>query len=143
MDDGIFVAHNVNFDYGFISHGIRNGSIVASGFPKLCTVAGMRRRYPGHKFVRSREAVRPLRLSKLETQPPCACAMRGRQATWLNLMNLKREGLRAPAAPEEAGLTGVFAEANSGGDGAGVRVRNPPPSQIRSEPIPQLIFGLI
>src|SRR4051812_11595093 len=30
-----------------------------------------------------------------------------------------------------------------GGDGTGVRVRNPAPSQIRSELIPQLILGLI
>ena len=36
-----------------------------------------------------------------------------------------------------------MAEANSGRDGAGVRVRNPHRVQIRSEPIPQLIFGLI
>src|SRR5207244_8753880 len=40
-------------------------------------------------------------------------------------------------------LTGVGTEANSSRDGAGVRVRKPQPSQIRSEPIPQLIFGLI
>ena len=42
-----------------------------------------------------------------------------------------------------SGLTGVLAEANSFGDGAGVRVPNPQPIKIRSEPIPQLIFGLI
>ena len=42
-----------------------------------------------------------------------------------------------------SGLTGVLAKANSFGDGAGVRVPNPQPIKIRSEPIPQLIFGLI
>jgi predicted MPP superfamily phosphohydrolase len=56
-------------------------------------------------------------------------------------MNLKRT-LRARPR-RGSGLTGVLAEANSFGDGAGVRVRNPHPIKIRSEPIPQLIFGLI
>jgi DNA polymerase III epsilon subunit-like protein len=48
MDDGIFVAHNVNFDYGFISRECERLDR-RFRFPKLCTVAGMRRRYPGHK----------------------------------------------------------------------------------------------
>ncbi|BAT59495.1 DNA polymerase III PolC-type [Variibacter gotjawalensis] len=48
MDDGIFVAHSVNFDYGFIAHEYeRIGRRFR--FPKLCTCASMRRRYPGHK----------------------------------------------------------------------------------------------
>ncbi|MHC4042846.1 exonuclease domain-containing protein [Bradyrhizobium sp. 23AC] len=48
MGDGIFVAHNVSFDYGFIAHEFeRIGRRFR--FPKLCTCAGMRRRYPGHK----------------------------------------------------------------------------------------------
>ncbi|WP_440639796.1 exonuclease domain-containing protein [Bradyrhizobium sp. PUT101] len=48
MGDGIFVAHNVNFDYGFIAYEYeRLGRRFR--FPKLCTCAGMRRRYPGHK----------------------------------------------------------------------------------------------
>ena len=48
MEDGIFVAHNVNFDYGFISHEYERLER-RFRFPKLCTCAGMRRRYPGHK----------------------------------------------------------------------------------------------
>lgn len=48
MADGIFVAHNVSFDYGFIAYEFeRIGRRFR--FPKLCTCAGMRRRYPGHK----------------------------------------------------------------------------------------------
>jgi DNA polymerase-3 subunit epsilon len=48
MGDAIFVAHNVNFDYGFLAHEF--GRLERRfRFPKLCTVAGMRRRYPGHK----------------------------------------------------------------------------------------------
>lgn len=48
MADGIFVAHNVNFDYGFIGYEYERLER-RFRFPKLCTCAGMRRRYPGHK----------------------------------------------------------------------------------------------
>jgi DNA polymerase-3 subunit epsilon len=48
MGDGIFVAHNVNFDYGFIAYEF-NRLERRFRFPKLCTCAGMRRRYPGHR----------------------------------------------------------------------------------------------
>ncbi|MEH2487111.1 exonuclease domain-containing protein [Bradyrhizobium sp. AZCC 2230] len=48
MGDGIFVAHNVNFDYGFIVYEYERVER-RFRFPKLCTCAGMRRRYPGHK----------------------------------------------------------------------------------------------
>lgn len=48
MEDAIFVAHNVNFDYGFIKaeYGRLERHFL---FPKLCTVASMRKLYPGHK----------------------------------------------------------------------------------------------
>ncbi len=46
MGDAIFVAHNVDFDYGFI-----NREFARLGRPfrhaKLCTCASMRRLYPG------------------------------------------------------------------------------------------------
>lgn len=45
MGDGIFVAHNVNFDYGFIAYEYEPLER-RFRFPKLCTCAGMRRRYP-------------------------------------------------------------------------------------------------
>jgi DNA polymerase III subunit epsilon len=48
MANGIFVAHNVNFDYGFISYEYARLER-RFRFPKLCTCAGMRRRYPGHE----------------------------------------------------------------------------------------------
>ena len=48
MDQGIFVAHNVIFDYGFVSYEYERLNH-RFRFPKLCTVAAMRRRYPGHK----------------------------------------------------------------------------------------------
>ncbi len=48
MGDAIFVAHNVEFDYGFISREFRR-----LGRPfrhaKLCTCASMRKLYPGHR----------------------------------------------------------------------------------------------
>jgi DNA polymerase III subunit epsilon len=47
MGDSIFVAHNVNFDYGFIAYEFERLER-RFRFPKLCTCAGMRRRYPGH-----------------------------------------------------------------------------------------------
>lgn len=48
MKDAIFVAHNVEFDYGFIAAEFRR---IGRGFryPKLCTCASMRRLYPGHR----------------------------------------------------------------------------------------------
>ncbi len=48
LDDAIFVAHNVNFDYGFIC---AEFSALGTAYraPKFCTVTGMRRYYPGHK----------------------------------------------------------------------------------------------
>jgi DNA polymerase-3 subunit epsilon len=48
MSDAIFVAHNVEFDYGFIA---REFARLGRQFryPKLCTCASMRRLYPGHR----------------------------------------------------------------------------------------------
>jgi DNA polymerase-3 subunit epsilon len=47
LDGAVFVAHNVGFDHGFIASEFRR---LGRRFrhPKLCTVAGMRRWYPGH-----------------------------------------------------------------------------------------------
>ena len=48
MQEAIFVAHNVDFDYGFIS---REFARIGRTFryPRLCTCASMRKLYPGHK----------------------------------------------------------------------------------------------
>ena len=43
----VFVAHNVNFDYGFIASEYRRLG-QPFRFPKLCTCATMRKFYPGH-----------------------------------------------------------------------------------------------
>jgi len=48
VEGSIFVAHNVNFDYGFIREEYaRLGRPFK--YPKLCTVASMRQYYPGLK----------------------------------------------------------------------------------------------
>ena len=48
LANAIFVAHNVEFDYGFIA---REFSRIGRPFryPKLCTCAAMRKLYPGHR----------------------------------------------------------------------------------------------
>ncbi len=48
MEDAIFVAHNVEFDYGFIA---REFARLGRGFrhAKLCTCSSMRKLYPGHR----------------------------------------------------------------------------------------------
>jgi DNA polymerase-3 subunit epsilon len=48
LQDAIFVAHNVDFDYGFIASEYRRIGRPFR-FPKLCTCASMRKLYPGHK----------------------------------------------------------------------------------------------
>ncbi len=48
MADGIFVAHNVEFDYGFVSREFRRIGR-SFRFPKLCTCASMRKLYPGYR----------------------------------------------------------------------------------------------
>jgi DNA polymerase III subunit epsilon len=46
MGDAVFVAHNVNFDYGFLAEEYQRIER-AFRYPKFCTVSGMRRYYPG------------------------------------------------------------------------------------------------
>ena len=48
LDGAIFVAHNVEFDYGFIAREFRR---LGRSFrmPKLCTCAAMRKLYPGRR----------------------------------------------------------------------------------------------
>lgn len=48
LKDSIFVAHNVEFDYGFLAREFRR---IGRSFryPRLCTCASMRRLFPGHR----------------------------------------------------------------------------------------------
>jgi DNA polymerase-3 subunit epsilon len=88
MGDGIFVAHNVNFDYGFISSEYERLER-RFRFPKLCTVAGMRRRYPGHKSY-SLGNLCELYGIELETHHRALCDARA-TSYLLTLINQKRE----------------------------------------------------
>ncbi|MBJ7402413.1 MAG: VRR-NUC domain-containing protein [Bradyrhizobium sp.] len=87
MADGIFVAHNVSFDYGFLSYEFeRIGRRFR--FPKLCTCAGMRRRYPGHKSYGLGKLCEIYGIS-LDNHHRALCDARA-SAQLLNLINQKR-----------------------------------------------------
>jgi DNA polymerase-3 subunit epsilon len=96
MGDGIFVAHNVSFDYGFIANEFdRVGRRFR--FPKLCTCAGMRRRYPGHKSYGLGKLCEIYGI-ELQNHHRALCDARA-SAQLLNLINLKRsKGESAEAA---------------------------------------------
>jgi DNA polymerase-3 subunit epsilon len=88
MADGIFVAHNVNFDYGFISYEFERLER-RFRFPKLCTCVGMRRQYPGHESY-SLGKLCELYDIELEDRHRALCDARA-AAQLLNLINRKRE----------------------------------------------------
>ncbi|MFK4511395.1 exonuclease domain-containing protein [Bradyrhizobium daqingense] len=95
MADGIFVAHNVSFDYGFIAYEFeRIGRRFR--FPKLCTCAGMRRRYPGHKSYGLGKLCETYGI-ELKNHHRALCDARA-SAHLLNLINEKRVGEALPSA---------------------------------------------
>jgi DNA polymerase-3 subunit epsilon len=98
MDDGIFVAHNVNFDYGFIA---REYERLERRFryPKLCTCAGMRRRFPGHRSYSLGSLCEIFQID-LEDHHRALCDARA-AARLLILMNQKREEAK-PSVLEDA-----------------------------------------
>jgi DNA polymerase-3 subunit epsilon len=87
MGDGIFVAHNVNFDYGFLSCEYERLER-RFRFPKLCTCVGMRRRYPGHKSYGLGKLCAIYGID-LEEHHRALCDARA-AARLLNLINAKR-----------------------------------------------------
>jgi DNA polymerase-3 subunit epsilon len=88
MGDGIFVAHNVNFDYGFITQEYARLERKFR-FPKFCTCAGMRRHFPGHKsYSLGRLCV--LYEISLENHHRALCDAKA-AAKLLNLVNRRRE----------------------------------------------------
>jgi DNA polymerase-3 subunit epsilon len=88
MGDGIFVAHSVNFDYGFIAYEYER---LERGFrfPKLCTCAGMRRRYPGHQSYSLANLCETYGIDLEEHHRALSDARAA--AHLLNLINQKRE----------------------------------------------------
>jgi DNA polymerase III subunit epsilon len=98
MADGIFVAHNVNFDYGFIAYEFERLER-RFRFPKLCTCAGMRRRYPGHKSYGLGNLCEIYGI-ELDNHHRALCDARA-SAHLLNLINQKR-GEEVPPSAEAA-----------------------------------------
>lgn len=96
MRDGIFVAHNVSFDYRFIAYEFERIGRRFS-LPKLCTCAGMRRRFPGHKSYGLGKLCEIYGIS-LDNHHRALCDARA-SAQLLNLINKKRseEGYREAA----------------------------------------------
>ena len=92
MGDAIFAAHNVNFDYGFIS---AEYEMIDQRFrhPKLCTCASMRRLYPGHRSYSLKNLCRDFDISL--TQHHRALCDAKAAAELLKLINEKRMELAA------------------------------------------------
>ncbi|PAY06932.1 exonuclease [Bradyrhizobium sp. UFLA03-84] len=88
MGDGIFVAHNVNFDYGFIAYEFERLER-RFRFPKLCTCAGMRRSYPGHESYGLGKLCAIYDIA-LDNHHRALCDARA-SAQLLNLINRKRD----------------------------------------------------
>jgi DNA polymerase III epsilon subunit family exonuclease len=88
MGDGLFVAHNVNFDYGFLSYEYARLER-RFRFPKLCTCVGMRRRYPGHKSYGLGKLYAIYDIA-LDDHHRALCDARA-AARLLNLINKKRD----------------------------------------------------
>lgn len=102
MGDGIFVAHNVNFDYGFLAYEYERLER-RFRFPKLCTCAGMRRRYPGQKSYGLANLSRAYGISLKDHHRALSDARAASHL--LNLINKKRgdeESLATPAQDEAA-----------------------------------------
>ena len=87
LDGAIFVAHNVEFDYGFISREFRR---LGRSFrmPKLCTCASMRRLYPGRRSYSLANLCRDFDIS-LENHHRALCDAEA-AAELLLLVNEKR-----------------------------------------------------
>ena len=99
MDDGIFVAHNVNFDYGFIAREYERLER-RFRFPKVCTCAGMRRRFPGHKSYGLGKLCEIYGID-LKTHHRALCDARA-TVHLLNLINTDRAGSEPAQVAEEA-----------------------------------------
>ena len=87
MGEAIFCAHNVNFDYGFISAEYRRLERWFR-YPKLCTCAKMRQLYPGLRSYSLKNLCREYEIP-LETHHRALCDAEA-AGQLLNLINAKR-----------------------------------------------------
>ena len=87
MEGAIFVAHNAGFDHGFIASEFRR---LDRRFrhPKLCTVAAMRKHYPGHASYGLANLCRSFDIELVNHHRALADARAA--AALLNLFNEKR-----------------------------------------------------
>ncbi len=87
MGDAIFAAHNVNFDYGFISAEFQ---MVDRHFrhPKICTCSSMRKLYPGYKSYSLKNLCREFHID-LTSHHRALCDAQA-AAELLKLVNEKR-----------------------------------------------------
>ncbi len=87
MGDAIFAAHNVNFDYGFMSEEYRR--IERSfRFAKICTCASMRKLYPGYKSYSLKNLCREFEID-LKSHHRALCDAKA-AAELLKLINIRR-----------------------------------------------------
>ncbi len=87
MGDAIFAAHNVNFDYGFMSAEYRR--IERSfRFAKICTCASMRKLYPGYKSYSLKNLCREFEID-LTSHHRALCDAQA-AAELLKLVNIRR-----------------------------------------------------
>ena len=87
MEGAIFAAHNVNFDYGFISSEFKR---INRRFkhPKICTCASMRKLYPGYKSYSLKNLCREFDID-LTTHHRALCDAKA-AAELLKLINVRR-----------------------------------------------------
>lgn len=102
MGDGIFVAHSVNFDHGFIAREYeRIGRRFR--FPKVCTCVGMRLRFPGHKSYGLGHLCTVYGID-LKDHHRALCDARA-TVHLLNLMNAKRQDIESADCATIDGLS--------------------------------------
>ena len=97
VGDAVFVAHNVNFDYGFVS---AEFEMIDRTFrrPKLCTCASMRKHRPGHDSYSLKRLCADFGI-ELETHHRALCDAKA-AARLLSLINAARSDARPePADP--------------------------------------------
>ncbi len=94
MGEAIFAAHNVNFDYGFIS---AEYQMIDQKFrhPKICTCSSMRKLYPGYRSYGLKNLCLEFQI-ELETHHRALCDAKA-AAELLKMINDKRIDMQSDA----------------------------------------------